>query len=60
MFVFSSISSSLEYSTVNHTSIYENSKLNVFKNIKFFDEISSKWPNDLLGRNVYKALESCW
>ena len=42
MSVLSSISSGLEYSTVNHTSIYENSKLIVFKNIKFFDEISSK------------------
>ena len=23
-------------------------------------EISNNWPNDLLGTNVYKTLESCW
>ena len=39
--------------------MYENSKLNVFKNIKFLGEISSNWPIDLFGTNVYKILESC-
>ena len=44
--------------SVNHTSIYENYKLKVFKKIKIFDGISNNWPNDLLGINVYKTLES--
>ena len=56
MFIFSSISNGLEYWLVNHTSIYENFELKVFKNIKFFGEISSNWPNDLLGTSVYKTL----
>ena len=34
MFMLSSISSGLEFSSVNHTSIYENSESNVFKDIK--------------------------
>ena len=45
-------------SPTHHTSIYENSKLKAFKNIKFFGEISSNRPNDLLGTNVYSTLES--
>ena len=52
MFLLSSISSGLEFGSGNHTSIYENSELKVFKNIN--------WPNDLLGTDVYKTLESCW
>ena len=60
MLILSSISSSLEFWLVNHISMYENSKSNVSKNINFFDEISSNWPNDLLGGNVCKTLESCW
>ena len=35
MFILSSVSSSLEFLSVNHTSIYENSDLNVSKDIKF-------------------------
>ena len=35
MFILSFISSGLEFWSVNHTSIYENSELNVFKNVKF-------------------------
>ena len=31
----------------------------VFKNIIFFGELSSNWPNDLLGTNLYKTLASC-
>ena len=54
MFILSSISSSLEFWSVNHTSKYENSELKVFKNMKFLGEISNKWPSDLLGTNVYK------
>ena len=60
MFILSSISSGLEFWSVNHTSIYENSELNVFKNIKVLGEISSNRPNKLLGINVYKTLKSCW
>ena len=53
-FILSFISSSLEFWSGNHTSIYENSKLNVFKNIKVSGEISTIWPNNLLGINVWK------
>ena len=60
MFILSSISSSLEFWSGNHTSIHENSELSVFKNIKFVGEISNSWPNDLLRVNVYKTLEFCW
>ena len=60
MFILSFISRGLEFWSVNHTSIYENSDLKIFKNINFFGEISSNWPNDLLGRNVYKVLELYW
>ena len=42
MFILFSISSGLELGSVNHTSIYENSELKVFKNIQIFGEISSK------------------
>ena len=39
MFILSSISRGLKFrSTLNHTSIYENSESNVSKNIKFLGE----------------------
>ena len=57
MFISSSISSGLEFWSNNHNSIYQNSELNIFENIKFLGEISNNWPNDLLGTNVYKTLE---
>ena len=60
MFILSSISSSLEFWSVNHTLIYQNSESKVFENIKLLGEISHNWPNDLLGIDVYKTLESCW
>ena len=60
MFILSSSSSSLEFWSVNHTSLYKNSESKVFKNIKLLGEISNNWPNDVLGTNVYKTLESCW
>ena len=60
MFVLSSISRGLEFWLVNYTLIYENSELNVFKNIKFLGQISNNWPNDLLETNVYKTLEFWW
>ena len=60
MFVSSSISSGWEFWSVNDTSIYENSELKVFNNIKLFGELSNNWPNDLLETKVYETLESCW
>ena len=60
MFILSSISRGLEYWSVNHTSIYENSQSKVFKNMKCLREISNNWPKHLLGTNVYKTLESYW
>ena len=60
MFILSSTSSGLEFWSVNHTSVYENSELEVFKNINFFSGISSYWPDDLLGTNACKTFESCW
>ena len=58
MLILSSISSGSEFWSANHTSIYKNPELKVFKT--FFGKISSNWPNDLLGTNVYKTLELCW
>ena len=58
MFILSCISSGLEFWFLNNTSIYENSELKVSATIKFFDVISNNWPNDLLGINEYKTLES--
>ena len=60
MLILSSISSELEFWSVNHTSIFEISELKVSKNKNGLGEISSNWPNYLLGTNVYTALESCW
>ena len=59
IFILSFISGGLEFWSVNHTSIYQNSESNVFKNIKFSGEISNNWPIDLLGTNEYKTLEFC-
>ena len=57
MFILSSISRSLEFWSVNHTSIYQNSELKIYKNTKILGEISNNWPNNLLGT---KTPESCW
>ena len=59
MFILFSISRGLEYWSVEHTSIYENSELKVFKNIDVLGELSSIWSNDLLEINVYKTIEYC-
>ena len=37
----------------------QNSESKVFRYIKVLYEISNNCPNDLLGTNVYKTLESC-
>ena len=60
MFILSSISSGLKFWSVNHTSIYGNSESRVKKNIQSLAKISNNWPNGLLGKKVYKTLESCW
>ena len=60
MFILFAISSGLEFWSLNHTQIYENSESKVFKNIKSLGEITDNWPNDLLQINVNKTLESCW
>ena len=38
----------------------KNSELDIFKNVKFLDEISHNWPNGLFGTNSYKTLEFSW
>ena len=60
MVILCSIPSGLKLWPVKHISIYENSELKVFKNIKVLGEISNNWPRDLLETNVYKNRESCW
>ena len=59
IFILSSISRGLEFCSVNHTSIYENSESKASKNTKFLGEISNNWRNDLLGTDLYKTLEFC-
>ena len=56
MFISSSISSDLEFLSVDHTSTDENSESQVFKNIKFLGEISNNWPNDLFGTMSIRLL----
>ena len=56
MFILSSISNGLEFWSVNHTSIYENSESKVFKSIKFLGEISNNWPKDLFGTMCIRLL----
>ena len=40
--------------------MYKTYELKIFENIKFLGEISSYYPNILLGINMYKALQSSW
>ena len=58
MFILSSISSGLEFRSLNHTSIYVSSQLKVFQKIKLLSEIFSNWTNHLFGTNKW-TLESC-
>ena len=60
MYILSSISRGLEFCSVNHTSIYENSESNLCENRTFSGEVSNNWRNDLLGTNVCKTLVFCW
>ena len=57
MFILSSIFTGLDLWSVNHTSVYENSKSKVFLKVTFLGEISKNWLNYLLGINVYKTRE---
>ena len=59
MFKLSSISSGLEFLSVNYTTMYENSDLNILKNIKLVG-IFNNLSNDFLGIKVCNTLESCW
>ena len=45
---------------LKYTSIFQYSKLNVFKDIKLCGEIFIKRRNDALGTDVYKTIESYW
>ena len=63
MFVLSSISSGLEFWSVNHNLIYENYEWKVFKIIKFLGKICNNYPNDLLGtytRLLNHVDNHCW
>ena len=60
MLILPSVSSDLEFWSVNHLSIYENSESKIFKNIIFLVAIFINWLNNLLRTNVYKTLEFCW
>ena len=57
MLILTSIPGGLKFGSVNHKSIYENSGLKVFKNIKFLIEIPNNWHTDLIWHNT---LESRW
>ena len=52
----SSISNDSLFWTVNHTSIFRDSELNVCKKIWFFGEISYRLPNGLSGASAYWIL----
>ena len=51
-FILCSISSGWLFWSANHTSIYTNSAVNVFKKIKFTGAVSNELPNGLLEINV--------
>ena len=50
IFILFSVSSNLEFRSVSHTFIYENSELKVFKNLTFLGAISDNGENDLFGK----------
>ena len=47
-----SISSSLKFWSINHTSMYRGSESKVFENKTFLGELSNNYPKDLLGTNI--------
>ena len=60
MLFLCSISDGLEFWSENHSSMYENSELKDYKNIKFLEEIFNNWPNNLFGKNLYNFLDLRW
>ena len=50
MFILSSISSSLKFWLVNHTSNCKKFELKVYKNIKVMSEIPINLPRNMLGK----------
>ena len=60
MFIPSTTCYGWEFGSVNHTSINENSELNVFRKQKFDGDISNNCGNDLFGLNVLKTSGLCW
>ena len=64
MFILSSISSGAQFWSVNHTSIYENSELMVFKNIKILGEKSNNCKQNLtksfIRKKCIQDLEFYW
>ena len=58
MLILSSISSGLEFWSVCHTSMYENSELKVLKNKKKLGETLNNWPNNLLGTNQLNCFDN--
>ena len=60
IFILSSICRRLEFWSVNHTSVYENSEPNVFPKYKIFRWNTNNCPNNLLRTNAYKTVELCW
>ena len=60
MFILASLSSGFEILLMSYTSVYENSELKSFKNIKSLVEMSNNWPNYLYRTNAYKTFKSCW
>ena len=59
MFILSFLSIGFEVWSVNDISIYKNSELKAFKNIKILDKISKNWPNYLFRTKAYKSFKSC-
>ena len=57
MFILSCISKWLELSFGEHSSLCENFESKLF--IKLFGEMFNNQPRNLLGKIVYKTLESC-
>ena len=61
MCIWSSMSSSLEFWSVNDTEIYENFMSKVFKNIKYLGEISNNWSDAWLETKTLDHVDNhCW
>ena len=58
MFMLSCTTRDLGFRSINNASIFDNTELKAFKNIKFLGKISNNWPKDLFGTNVHRTLDS--